>query len=63
LIGDTRAIDPLSGVLDDTDETDTVRASAAWALRQIGTERAHDRLESYADDDAHLIKAEAEKVA
>jgi len=63
LIGDTRAIAPLSDVLDADDETDEVRASAAWALRQIGTQRAIDELGAYADDRSYIVQAEAEKVA
>ncbi|MFC6906318.1 HEAT repeat domain-containing protein [Halalkalicoccus tibetensis] len=62
LIGDTRAIEPLSDLLAD-DDSDTVRASAAWALNQIGTEKALDAVEPYADDRAFLVQAEAEKVA
>jgi HEAT repeat protein len=62
LIGDTRAIEPLSDVLSE-DEDDSVRASAAWALRQIGTERALDVASEYTDDDAYLVQAEAEKAA
>ncbi|WP_135304494.1 HEAT repeat domain-containing protein [Haloarcula amylovorans] len=60
LLGDTRAIDPLSDVLE-SDESDEVRASAAWALRQIGTEEAFDEAAKYADDRAYLVQAEAEK--
>ncbi|WP_207590255.1 HEAT repeat domain-containing protein [Halomontanus rarus] len=62
LIGDTRAIDPLADVLADDDE-DAVRASAAWALNQIGTEDALEAVGQYADDRAYLVQAEAEKVA
>jgi len=62
LIGDTRAIEPLSDVLSE-DEDDSVRASAAWSLRQIGTERALDVASEYTDDDAYLVQAEAEKAA
>lgn len=62
LIGDTRAIQPLSDVLEDEDE-DTVRASAAWALRQIGTDRALEVASRYTDDSAYLVQAEAEKAA
>lgn len=62
LIGDTRAISPLSDVLEN-DDTDTVRASAAWALNQIGTREALDAVSPYADDRAFLVQAEAEKVA
>jgi len=60
MIGDTRVIEPLADTLADDDD-DTVRASAAWALRQIGTERALDELTDYADDRAYLVQAEAEK--
>ncbi|UPV99654.1 HEAT repeat domain-containing protein [Halorussus gelatinilyticus] len=60
LIGDTRAIEPLADLLED-DEADEVRASAAWALNQIGTERALDAVRPYADDRAYLVQAEAEK--
>ena len=62
LLGDPRAIDPLADVLGD-DEVDSVRASAAWALRQIGTEHALDVASEYTDDDAYLVQAEAEKAA
>ncbi len=62
LLGDTRAIEPLADVLED-DDSDAVRASAAWALRQIGTERALDVASEYADDRAYLVQAEAEKAA
>ena len=61
LIGDTRAIEPLAERLDD-DESDTVRASAAWALRQIGTEEAFEVVEPYAEDRAYLVQAEARRV-
>jgi hypothetical protein len=60
LIGDTRGIDPLADVLEN-DEADEVRASAAWALNQIGTERALDAVRPYADDRAYLVQTEAEK--
>ncbi|MDL5360522.1 HEAT repeat domain-containing protein [Halalkalicoccus sp. NIPERK01] len=62
LLGDTRAIEPLSDVLED-DGSDTVRASAAWALNQIGTQEALDAVEPYADDRAFLVQSEAQKVA
>ena len=62
LLGDTRAIEPLSDVLAD-EEANEVRASAAWALNQIGTQRALDVLEEYTEDRAYLVQAEAEKVA
>ena len=60
LIGDTRAVDPLSRVLDE-DEADEVRASAAWALNQIGTETALDAAAAYADDRSYIVQHEAEK--
>ncbi|MFD1564090.1 HEAT repeat domain-containing protein [Haloarchaeobius amylolyticus] len=61
LIGDTRAIEPLADVLED-DEADRVRASAAWALRQIGTQDALEVVADYDDDRAYLVQAEAERV-
>lgn len=60
LIGDTRAIGPLEAVLAD-DGSDSVRASAAWALRQIGTERALRTLGEYTDDRSYIVQVEAEK--
>ncbi|MCG1002628.1 MULTISPECIES: HEAT repeat domain-containing protein [Halobacterium] len=62
LIGDTRAIAPLTDVLAD-DDSDTVRASAAWALVQIGTERALEAAAEYADDRAYIVEQEAQKAA
>ncbi|WP_339103970.1 HEAT repeat domain-containing protein [Haloterrigena salinisoli] len=60
LIGDTRAIEPLADVLAEDDQ-DRVRASAAWALNQIGTEDALEIVAEYGDDRAYLVQAEAEK--
>ncbi|WP_254862170.1 HEAT repeat domain-containing protein [Halovivax gelatinilyticus] len=60
LIGDTRAIDPLADCVE-SDESDTVRASAAWALRQIGTEDALEAVSAFADDRTYLVQAEAER--
>ena len=60
LIGDTRAIEPLERVLEE-DDADEVRASAAWALNQIGTERALDAAAAYADDRSYIVQVEAEK--
>jgi hypothetical protein len=60
LIGDTRAIDPLGDLLAEDDD-DSVRASAAWALNQIGTERALETAAAYADDRAYIVQVEAEK--
>ncbi|MFC7075814.1 HEAT repeat domain-containing protein [Haloarcula halophila] len=62
LLGDTRAVEPLADLLK-SDESDQARASAAWALRQIGTERALDEAAQYVDDRAYLVQAEAEKAA
>ncbi|WP_247731376.1 HEAT repeat domain-containing protein [Halovivax limisalsi] len=60
LIGDTRAIDPLADRLE-SDESDTVRASAAWALRQIGVPAALEAAAAYADDRTYLVQTEAER--
>jgi hypothetical protein len=60
LIGDTRAIKPLSRVLEE-DDADEVRASAAWALNQIGTEEALEAAAAYADDRSYIVQHEAEK--
>ncbi len=60
LLGDTRAIDPLADRLE-SDESDTVRASAAWALRQIGTEEALEAVSAFADDRTYLVQTEAER--
>ena len=62
LISDTRAIDPLADALADAD-TDETRAAAAWALRQIGTERALSAAADYADDRAYLVQHEASQAA
>ncbi|WP_262178309.1 HEAT repeat domain-containing protein [Haloarcula laminariae] len=62
LLGDTRAIDPLADVLE-ADDSDEVRASAAWALRQVGTESALAEAAKYTDDRAYLVQSEAEKAA
>jgi hypothetical protein len=60
LIGDTRAIAPLADVLDG-DESNSVRASAAWALNRIGTERALDAAREHENDRSFLVQSEAEK--
>jgi hypothetical protein len=62
LLGDPRAIDPLAAVLAD-DSVDEVRASAAWALRQIGTERAQEALVDRDGDPSPLVAAETRRVA
>ena len=59
LIGDTRAVAPLSDTLAD-DESDTVRAAAAWALRQIGTREALETVAEYADEHSFLVQHEAD---
>lgn len=60
LLGDTRAIEPLADVLESDDE-ESVRASAAWALNQIGTEAALEAVVAYQDDQSYLVQVEAEK--
>ena len=60
LIGDTRAIQPLSETLE-TDDDDTTRAAAAWALRQIGTREALEIAAEYDDERSFLLQTEAEK--
>ncbi|WP_336036876.1 HEAT repeat domain-containing protein [Halobacterium yunchengense] len=60
LIGDTRAIEPLADVLAE-DDADEVRASAAWALVQIGTERALEAAAEHSDDRSYIVETEARK--
>jgi hypothetical protein len=60
MIGDTRAIAPLSNTLAE-DDRDDVRASAAWALNQIGTEGARDALADFTDDGAYHVESEAQQ--
>ena len=60
LLGDTRAVEPLADVLE-TDEDDTVRASAAWALVQVGTEAALEAAADHADDQSYLVESEARR--
>jgi len=62
LLGDPRAIEPLGDVLVD-DPVGEVRASAAWALRQIGTERAQGTLVDREGDSSPLVSAETRRVA
>jgi len=52
---------PLADVLAD-DDSDRVRASAAWALNRIGTQDALEIVADYDDDRAYLVQAEAESV-
>ncbi|MFC7236161.1 HEAT repeat domain-containing protein [Halosegnis marinus] len=61
-IGDTRAVAPLSDTLAE-DESDNVRAAAAWALYQIGTEAALEEAAEYAGDRSYIVQNEAEKAA
>ncbi len=61
MIGDARAIEPLENTLGDEDEEETVRASAAWALVQIGTEDALTAAAEHADDRSYLVQSEAAK--
>jgi hypothetical protein len=62
LIGDTRAVDPLADTLAE-DDSDTVRAAAAWGLRQIGTEDALETVAEYTDERSYLIQHEADLAA
>ena len=59
IIGDTRAVKPLTEALAD-DDSDNVRAAAAWALRQIGTESALEAAAEYTDDRVFTVQHEAE---
>jgi len=43
------------------DDSDRVRASAAWALNRIGTQDALEIVADYDDDRAYLVQAEAER--
>lgn len=61
-LGDTRAVDPLADVLAD-DDVDAVRAAAAWALVQIGTETALETAAEYVDDRSYIVEHEAEAAA
>ncbi|WP_050033631.1 HEAT repeat domain-containing protein [Halorubrum halophilum] len=60
LIGDTRAIDPLTDALAE-DDSDDVRAAAGWALRQIGTREALEAVAEYGDEHSFIVSTEAEK--
>lgn len=60
MIGDTRAIEPLNDILAD-DPIEQVRASAAWALVEIGTESALDAVSQYREDTSYLVEQEAGK--
>ncbi|QCJ47877.1 HEAT repeat domain-containing protein [Haloprofundus sp. MHR1] len=60
LIGDTRAVDPLTDTLED-DASPNVRASAAWALRQIGTEKALKAVAKHTDDDSFIVQHEVDQ--
>ncbi|MFB6114462.1 MAG: HEAT repeat domain-containing protein [Halodesulfurarchaeum sp.] len=63
MIGDTRAIEPLTDVLADDGESPGVRASAAWALCQIATETALEEAAEYTDDPAYVVEQEAKRAA
>ncbi|MDS0293262.1 HEAT repeat domain-containing protein [Halogeometricum luteum] len=60
LIGDTRAVKPLKDTLAN-DDNDTVRAAAAWALRQIGTKEALEATAEYSDERSFLVQHEADR--
>jgi len=60
LIGDTRAIKPLSETLKADDDAN-VRAQAAWALRQIGTKRALEAVVDHGSDETFVVQTELEK--
>lgn len=62
MVGDTRAIEPLADVLAD-DDAGNVRASAAWALNEIGTEAALDVASGYAGDREYLVEVQADRAA
>ena len=60
MIGDTRAIDPLGECLKDDSVENSVRAAAAWALSEIGTESALETAAEYATDGSYLVEQEAQ---
>ena len=60
LIGDTRAVEPLADVLEN-DDSDAVRAAAAWALVQIGTREALEAAAEHADDRSYIVQQEADQ--
>ena len=60
LIGDTRAIKPLSESLK-ADDNASVRAQAAWALRQIGTKRALEAVVDHGSDETFIVQTEIDK--
>jgi len=60
LVGDTRAVEPLARTLDE-DESDDVRAAAAWALRAIGTEEALAAAAEHTDARSFVVQTEARK--
>ncbi|WP_224332143.1 HEAT repeat domain-containing protein [Haloprofundus halobius] len=60
LIGDTRAVDPLTDTLED-DASPNVRASAAWALRQIGTEKALKAVADHSDENSFIVQHEVDR--
>ena len=58
LIGDTRAIGPLSNIISN-DLSSFARYSAIWALVQIRTLRALQTAKTYSDDSDYLVQSEA----
>jgi epoxyqueuosine reductase len=50
------AVGPLAALLDDPDEHPVVRASAAWALGQIGGALAAAALDRHHDDPDDLVR-------
>jgi HEAT repeat protein len=63
MIGDTRAIDPLADLLADTSADASVRASAAWALGEIGTESALAAAADFETTNSYLVEQEVENAA
>ena len=62
MIGDTRAIGPLSSVVSN-DPSSFARYSAIWALVQIRTHRALEAAMSYSNDSDYLVQSEAIKAS
>jgi hypothetical protein len=60
LLGDTRAVEPLSDTLEN-DENSSVRTASAWALRQLGTKQALEAVAEYEDARSYTLQSEAEK--
>ena len=62
MLGDTRAIEPLADVLE-SDAAGNVRASAAWALNEIGTADALEIVSQYTGDREYLVMVQADRAA